>query len=361
MNAIRVPVSLGDHSYDVVIGQHLLSELRDFAEAEKPTTILLVTDSNVRPLHADAIQNAVVANHVLTVPAGEASKSLDQLGRLYDDALGTRRLDRRSLIVALGGGVVGDLAGFAAATLLRGIRYVQVPTTLLAMVDSSIGGKTAINHVTGKNLIGAFHQPAAVFCDMHFLRTLPEREYISALAEVVKAAALAGPDAFGQLERDAEHLLARDLATLVRVVETCVRFKAAIVSGDERETSGSRALLNLGHSLAHVLETVFPDRYLHGEAVSVGIVAAMRLSVARAQLPASTAARVRGLLARFKLPLDPPPELAAAKLISTVASDKKRSGDVVNFVVLSDLGAAGGLPCRLNDELASLLLGTTHA
>jgi 3-dehydroquinate synthase len=361
MNAIRVPVSLGANSYHVVIGQHLLAEMRDFAEAEKPTTILLVTDSNVGPLHAEVIQNTIVANHVLTVPAGEASKNLGQLGSLYDDALGTRRLDRHSLIVALGGGVVGDLAGFAAATLLRGVRYIQVPTSLLAMVDSSVGGKTAINHVTGKNLIGAFHQPAAVFCDMHFLRTLPEREYVSALAEVVKTAALAGPDAFRQLERDADHLIARDLDTLVRVVETCVRFKAAVVSSDERETSGSRALLNLGHSLAHVLETVFPERYLHGEAVSVGIAAAMRLSIARAQLPAATAARVRGLLARFKLPLDPPAELDAARMLSVIASDKKRAGDVVNFVVLSELGAAGGLPCRLNGELALLLLGTTHA
>jgi 3-dehydroquinate synthase len=361
MNAIRVPVSLGANSYSVVIGKHLLAEMRDFAEAEKPTSILLVTDANVGPLHAEAVQNAIVANQILTVPAGESSKSLTELGNLYDEALATRRLDRHSLVVALGGGVVGDLAGLLAATLLRGIRYIQIPTSLLAMVDSSVGGKTAINHNRGKNLIGAFHQPAAVFCDMHFLRTLPEREYISALAEVVKTAALSGSDMFRMLERDADRIIARDFEALVHVVEACVRYKAEVVSNDERETSGSRALLNLGHSLAHVLETVFPQRYLHGEAVAIGIGAAMRLSQQRTQLSEANAARIMNLLRKFKLPVSPPEDLEGKTLLDVVASDKKRAGDVVNFVVLSELGAAGGLPCRLNDELADVLLGKAHA
>ena len=361
MDVTRVPVSLGERSYDVVIGERLIGELREFAESEKPTSSFIVTDTNVGPLHADAVQNAVVANRVLTIPAGETSKCLAQLGRLYDEAFATRQLDRHSLVFALGGGVVGDLGGYLAATLLRGIRYVQVPTSLLAMVDSSVGGKTAINHATGKNLIGVFHQPAAVFCDLHFLKTLPDREYTSALAEIVKTAALSGEELMSTLEEAAGKIAVRDLPTLHSVIEACVRFKAEVVADDEVEVSGRRATLNLGHTLAHVIETAFPERFLHGEAVSIGTAAALRLSVERAQLSGNVASRVTALLERFGLPVEAPSELGAAQVLQLMETDKKRAGHVVRFVVLSELGEAGALPCKLDDDLATILLGRANA
>jgi 3-dehydroquinate synthase len=353
----HVPVSLGDRSYEVVIGEGLLGELREFLESEKPTSILLVTDRNVGEHHVHGVQNAVVANVVLEVPPGEHSKSLEQLGKLYDQAFATRELDRTSMVVALGGGMVGDLAGFLAATLLRGVRHVHLPTSLLAMVDSSVGGKTAINHSTGKNLIGAFHQPVGVFCDLRMLDTLPEREYVSALAEIVKTALLAGPEFVEFLEGAAQALLDRDATVLREVVERCVRFKAEVVAEDERETSGRRATLNLGHTLAHVLETEFSGRFLHGEAVSIGIVAALRLSFARAELGPDAVVRVRSLLAKFGLPVDVPDELDPDRMLEVMSSDKKRHGDVVHFVVVSELGQAGTLPCRLDERLAEILLG----
>lgn len=361
MEVTRVPVSLGERSYDVVIGARLLTELRAFAEAARPTSIFLVTDRNVGPHHAEAVQNAVVANHVLTVPAGENSKSLAQLEALYDQVFATRQLDRHSLIIALGGGVVGDLAGYLAATLLRGLRYVQVPTSLLAMVDSSVGGKTAINHASGKNLIGAFHQPTAVFCDLHFLQTLPEREYVSALAEVVKTAAISGRDLLSMLEHGAAGLLAREPETVQRVVAACIRFKADVVMDDERETSGRRATLNFGHTLAHVLETLFPQRYLHGEAVAIGLHAALRLSVERAKLKPALAERVAALLKALGLPAEPPADLSPEAMLQVMQGDKKREGHAVHFVVISEIGEAGTLPCRLDDALAATLLGRGHA
>jgi 3-dehydroquinate synthase len=257
--------------------------------------------------------------------------------------------------------MVGDLAGFLAATLLRGVRCVQIPTSLLAMVDSSVGGKTAINHSSGKNLIGAFHQPAAVFCDMHFLRTLPKREYVSALAEIVKTGVLAGDDLLGMLEESADKLIDRDLETLHRVIEACVRFKADVVEEDEVETTGRRATLNFGHTLAHVLETLWPERWLHGEAVAIGMVAALNLSVARAKLDDAVAGRVIKLLEKFSLPTDVPPELEPQRMLEVMAGDKKRAGKAVHFVVISDIGQAGALPCKLDDSLAEALLGRADA
>ena len=356
MDIVTVPVSLGDRSYDVVIGERLLEQLMHFAEGLKPTSIFLVTDDNVGPHHAEAVQNAVVANHVLTVPPGESSKSFTQLSRLYDQVFDSRTVDRHSLIVALGGGMVGDLAGFLAATLMRGVRYVHVPTSLLAMVDSSVGGKTAINHPAGKNLIGAFHQPVAVFCDLHFLDTLPEREYVSALAEVVKTAAIGDVDLLAYLEDNVQSLLTRERAVLQYVLQSCIQFKAAVVADDELE-SGRRATLNFGHTLAHVIETEYPEKYLHGEAVAIGMRAALHLSVERAKLDVEAAARVLTLLQRLGLPTDVPENLGAERMLEVMASDKKRAGEAVRFVVISEIGQAGALPCKLDHELAATLLG----
>ncbi|MBK9975482.1 MAG: 3-dehydroquinate synthase [Planctomycetes bacterium] len=363
MHPARVSVNLGTRSYDVVIGHGILAQLRAALEALRPTTIFMVTDSNVGALHSAAVRAVVqgiapMQEHA--VPAGEASKCLSQLGALYDAALGARKLDRRAVVLALGGGVVGDLAGFAAATLLRGLPSIQLPTSLLAMVDSSVGGKAAINHTTGKNLIGAFQQPVAVICELAFLETLPQREYTSALAEVVKTAALAGDELMGWLESRTQAILIRDHGALAQLLQTCVAFKARVVEQDETETTGRRAILNLGHSLAHVLETAWPGRYLHGEAVSIGLAAALRLSTQRANLKQATAQRVAALLQALGLPIDAPADLPPDRLLQLLASDKKRDGANVNFVVLGSLGNPQLLPCTLDDSLAETLLGIGH-
>lgn len=345
MKQARVHVSLGPRSYDVLIGENLADQVRAFV-AEAGATYL-VTDSNVGPLYADAFGGT----HTITVPVGEASKSATELQRLYDAVFATGALDRRSVIIALGGGVVGDLAGYLAATLLRGIRYVQVPTSLLAMVDSSVGGKTAINHAAGKNLIGAFHQPAAVFCDVALLANLPEREYVSALSEVVKTAMVGDATLLDRIESGAAALLSRDPDSLGGIIEACVRFKAGVVAADELETSGRRAILNFGHTLGHTLEAIYPGRYLHGEAVAIGMCAALSLSVARAGLDAAVSARVIALLARFGLPVQPPQDLDWAAALAYMAADKKRQGNVVAFVVTPEVGRAVTLPCKLDDSL----------
>ncbi|MBZ0136238.1 MAG: 3-dehydroquinate synthase [Planctomycetes bacterium] len=358
MENTRVPVALGERSYDVVIGERLMDALIASARVLKPTSIFLVTDSNVGLLHADFVRNAIVANHVFTVPAGENSKSLRVLEGLFDDVFATRKLDRQSLVVALGGGVVGDLAGFLAATLLRGVRCIHVPTSLLAMVDSSVGGKTAINHQTGKNLIGAFHQPVGVFCDLHFLETLPAREYVSAIAEIVKTAAIGDADLLAYLETNTDALLRRNPDVLRHVLARCISFKASVVAEDEME-SGRRATLNLGHTLAHVIEAALPEEFLHGEAVAIGLVAALRLSVAHAGLDAVQARRVGDLLARFGLPVEVPAGLTTDRLLEIMASDKKRAGDVIRFIVTPEIGRASVLPCGLDGNLAASLLGRT--
>lgn len=363
MHPARVTVNLAARSYDVVIGRDVLAHLREAVAALKPSTLLLVSDANVAGFHAPAVRAALqglAELHEFTVPAGEASKSSPQLEKLYDWALGGRIADRRSVVIALGGGVVGDLAGYFAATLLRGVPYVQIPTSLLAMVDSSVGGKVAINHAAGKNLIGAFHQPAAVICELEFLNTLPEREYVSALAEIVKTAAISDDGLWAPLQSQARQILGRDHGLLARVIQQCVRFKAGVVAKDETETTGHRAILNLGHTLAHVLETNYPGRYLHGEAVAIGLCAAMRVSVARAGLSQAVADGLLRVLRELGLPTDTPAELSPARVLELVASDKKRDGGKLNFVALAAPGRAELLPIRPDAEFAALLLGRAH-
>lgn len=359
----RVSVALGSRTYDVAIGHGALGQLRQVLLQLEPSSLVMVSDANVGPLHGSAVRAAVqgVAElHEIVVPAGEGSKSQGQLARLYDAILGNRIADRRTVVLALGGGVVGDLAGYFAATLMRGVPYVQLPTSLLAMVDSSVGGKVAINHAAGKNLIGAFHQPAAVICELDVLRTLPEREYVSALAEVVKTAALGDMLLFSWLEASVQPVLARDHGALARLIEACVRFKAGVVAQDEKETTGRRAVLNLGHTLAHVLETAFPDRFLHGEAVAIGLVAATRVSVSRAALDVAFAQRLTALLVRYGLPVAPPAELSAARTLELMASDKKRQGATLNFVVLAAPGQPELLAIKADAGFAGLLLGRSH-
>jgi 3-dehydroquinate synthase len=304
---------------------------------------MVVSDSNVERLYArkcrEWLEGAGCRVALACVPAGESSKSLEQAGRLYGDAVAAG-LDRSSAVVALGGGMVGDLAGFVAGTFLRGIRLVQVPTTLLAMVDSSVGGKTAVNLPQGKNLVGVFAQPVAVAMDLSALSSLPDREYRSGLAEVVKYGVIADASLFAALERGADALRRRDPATLEDVVARCCAIKAGVVSGDERE-SGPRAILNFGHTLGHAVETAAGyGQFLHGEAVSVGMAFASHLSAIGGSLPAVEAVRIVRLLEAFGLPVRLPAGCSWSELAAGMAKDKKSLGGTPRFVLATEIGRA---------------------
>lgn len=336
-----VQVDLGDRSYDIVIGSGLLGDLGTLARAVAiGKRVLLVTDETVDRLLGAAAQAAlekagyVVARGV--VPSGETSKAGDWLFRLYDRAV-AHGLDRHAAVVALGGGVVGDLAGFMAATYLRGIRLIQVPTTLLAMVDSAVGGKTGINLPQGKNLVGAFHQPALVLCDIDTLATLPKREFAAGLAEVIKYGVIWDAKLFATLEQDLDRILAGDRDLVARIVARSCEIKGEVVQQDERE-SGLRAILNFGHTVGHALEQVSGyGTYLHGEAIAVGMVFAARLSVRARGLPAAEAGRLEQLLARAGLPIAAP-GYAWSALRAAIEVDKKASAGRPAFVLAERLG-----------------------
>lgn len=340
----NVRVHLGERSYTIRIGADALGDigkvcLRHFRGGRA----LVVTDANVAPLYAgktlDSLAAAGVQASVLRIPAGEASKSMRQLSRILD-RMASMRLDRGCGAVALGGGVVGDIAGFAAAVFLRGVPYVQAPTTLLAQVDSAVGGKTAIDHKLGKNLVGAFHQPIAVVSDTSSLKTLPEREFRAGLAEVVKHAAIADARLFSYLEKNEAQVLAREAGAMERVVATNCRIKARVVEQDERE-SGLRQILNYGHTLGHAVEALagYSSALLHGEAVAIGMSAASRISCAMGRCGSGDVERLTALLDRFGLPtrMAEPPGLSVLKRL--VASDKKTRRGSPRFVLMRKIGA----------------------
>lgn len=339
----NVRVSLGDRSYTIRIGEGALAEMGRVAEKLFPGgRALVVTDRNVGRLYAadalNSLRRAGLQAASQSVPAGERSKSLAQLARIFD-RLAALRFDRGCGVIALGGGVVGDLAGFAAAAYLRGLAYIQVPTTLLAQVDSAVGGKTAIDHPLGKNLIGAFYQPVAVLSDPATLRSLPERQLRSGLAEVVKHAVIADPRLFVYLEKHAGAILRRDMACLEHVVAVNCRIKARVVEQDERE-SGLRQILNFGHTLGHAVEALagYSSRLLHGEAVAVGMAAAARLSCVEGLCVAEDARRLTDLLVRFGLhvAMRRPPSMAALR--RAVSRDKKTKRGRPKFVAFEGIG-----------------------
>ena len=341
----RFRIELGSNSHDVWVGRGLLAQLGELAvEAGlKPGRAALVTDSNVGAIYArPALESLTAAGFfvaVIEVAAGEASKSLDTLGSVYD-RLVEAELERASAIFALGGGVVGDLAGFAAATYLRGLPLAQIPTTLVAQVDSALGGKTAVNHRTAKNLIGAFYQPRLIVADVNTLATLPEREFREGLAEVIKYGAIMDSPFIGRLESEMPAILARNPARLVEIVERSLRHKAFVVSSDERE-GGLRKILNFGHTLGHALEaSAGYGSYFHGEAVAIGMVAAARLSSRYAALEADEAARLERLIAAAGLPLAMPAGWRGEDFVRALRLDKKRAGAGVEFVLLDCLGHA---------------------
>src|SRR5580658_10825870 len=338
-----VNVSLGSRSYPIFIGGRILGDVgARCAQLQLGRRCVIISDHNVAPLYAAkaaaSLRKAGFESLLATVPAGETSKSL-RVFQTCCDLLAGHRLERKSFIVALGGGVIGDLAGFVAATYLRGIAFVQAPTSLLAQVDSSVGGKVGVNLAAGKNLVGAFHQPRLVLCDLAALRTLPLREFRAGLAEVIKYGIICDPALFARLERDLPLLLRRNPKVLAEVVGRCCEIKADIVRQDETETS-LRAILNFGHTIGHAIEAVAGyGKYLHGEAISIGQVAAARLSVRSTGLPSEDAARIQRWLARAGLPvaitLSPRRQTA---LIEAMRLDKKVSDGQIRFVLARRLG-----------------------
>ena len=339
-----VKVSLGSRSYDIKISTGLLARVgRECARLGLSRRCAIISDSNVAPRYGKAVQNTLAkagfAPGLITLPAGETAKSIKTLAACYDQ-LAAQRLERKSFILALGGGVVGDLAGFVAATYLRGLPFVQVPTTLLAQVDSSVGGKVGLNLRAGKNLVGAFHQPRLVLCDLDTLSSLPMREYRAGLAEVIKYGIIYDARLFEQLERDLPKLLQRDPRALSAVVARCCEIKADVVGQDETE-SGVRAILNFGHTIGHALEAVSHyGKYLHGEAIAIGQVAAAKLSALLLQLPQTDVERIERLFQRAGLPteanLNTP---ARQKLLAAMQLDKKVSDGEVKFVLARRIGA----------------------
>jgi 3-dehydroquinate synthase len=339
-----VRVNLGPRSYDLELAAGDPVGAGAFARqvARSAKAALVVTDEHVEP-HAVAVGRSLLQTGFRidygVVPAGEASKSLEMVGRLYD-RLADLPADRSTLVVAVGGGVVGDLAGFAAATYNRGLPLFMVPTTLLAMVDSSVGGKVGINHPKGKNLIGAFHQPAGVWIDTAFLGTLPDREYRSGLAEVVKYGVILDEEFFRYVEDNADTLLARNQAHLQHVVGRSCRLKADVVEQDEREETGLRAVLNYGHTFAHAFETVAGyGAWLHGEAVAAGMVCASRLAVTLGLVSPDVTDRQAALLGKFGLPTAPLAGWDADALIEVMRRDKKAKAGKLRFVLPRRLGA----------------------
>ena len=356
----EVTVSLGTRSYSILVGPKLLSQLgRRCAELKLGRRCAIISDTNVAKHYAAAAEKSLRAAGFdpvrVIVPAGETAKSLGTVQSCYN-RLAAHRLERKSFVVALGGGVVGDLAGFVAATYLRGIPFVQVPTTLLAQVDSSVGGKVGVNLPAGKNLVGAFYQPRLVLCDLNVLATLPPREYRAGLAEVIKYGIIYDSALFARLERDLNKLLRLDAKTLADVVARCCEIKADVVSQDETE-SGLRAILNFGHTIGHGLEAISRyGKYLHGEAISIGQVAAAELSAALAGLPQVEVERISDLFRRAKLPTSVELNRRQMKqLFGAMRLDKKVSDGEIKFVLARRIGeVAWGQ--RVPDELIRFTL-----
>jgi len=338
MESLRV--ELGKRSYPIHIGAGLLARGELYAPHLGGGAVAVVTNDVVAPLYLAKLRPALGGARLteIVVPDGERAKGWETLRGVIDQMVAAR-LGRDSLVVALGGGVIGDLAGFAAAIYQRGIAFLQVPTTLLAQVDSSVGGKTAIDHAQGKNLIGAFHQPCAVIADVGALDTLPERELRAGLAEVIKYGLALDPAFVEWLERNVEKVLKRERETLIHAVKRCCELKARVVAADERE-AGERALLNFGHTFGHAIEAATGyGAWLHGEAIAAGMVMASELSALMGDLKKTEVARVRDLLKRAGLPVAGP-ALAPERLMELMALDKKAAKGKTRFVLLDSIGRA---------------------
>ncbi len=335
-------VDLGARSYPIYIGSGLLQRVDLLVPHLPYKRAALISNETVFPLFGTRLLENLTRSGVETVPVilpdGERYKTWETLDRIFD-ALLSHALDRKSTLIALGGGVMGDLAGFAAATYQRGVPFIQIPTTLLAQVDSSIGGKTAVNHARGKNMIGAFYQPNVVLADTDTLKTLPQREFCAGLAEIIKYGLIRDAEFFSWLEARMDNLLARDAAALTHAILRSCENKAAVVMADERE-QGERALLNLGHTFGHAIETALGyGKWLHGEAVATGMVMAARLSCERGHLAEADLKRIIAILERAGLPVRAP-AIAAERMLELMQLDKKNDSGKIRLVLLHRIGEA---------------------
>jgi 3-dehydroquinate synthase len=341
-----VNVALGDRAYSIHVGRGARKRIPEFLPSE-PVQCVVIADRTVADLHLATLRAALPTPPlVITFPSGEESKSLATVEHLCDQ-LAEARIERSAVILAFGGGVAGDLAGFVAASWLRGVRFLQVPTTLLAAVDASVGGKTGVNLAAGKNLVGAFHQPIGVVIDTDFLATLPQREFAGGLAECVKHAAIRAPELLGWYESNAGALDASHPDRVAELIARNCAIKAEIVAADEREV-GVRAFLNYGHTLGHAFEKLLDYELRHGECVGLGTIAENHIAQARGWLPAADGERLRVLLADLGLPVKLPRALAAEDVWAACQVDKKVRGGSVNFVLLEALGR----PVRVADVTA---------
>ena len=334
-------VELGERSYPIYIGPGLLGQNDLLPPHIHGKRALIVSNDVVAPLYLEKLKSALgqIDADVLVLPDGEHSKTLETLNLIFDRLLGQRH-ERSTTLIALGGGVTGDITGFAAAVYQRGVNFIQVPTTLLSQVDSSVGGKTGVNHPLGKNMIGAFYQPQCVLVDIDVLSSLPLRELQAGLAEVIKYGLLGNADFFRWLELNLDSLLARDTELMAQAVRICCEEKARIVAADEKE-GGVRALLNLGHTFGHAIEAAMGyGNWLHGEAVAAGMVMAADLSHRLGWLSADDAQRARALIARAGLPVCPPAEMTPQTFLELMSVDKKVQAGKIRFVLMRGIGDA---------------------
>jgi 3-dehydroquinate synthase len=343
----KISVSLKERSYDIIISPNSIEYLADFLEQKKYSKICVITDENVAPLHLPKLCKVLEKTNIpfdsIITKAGEQTKSFTSLAKICEEIL-SKGIDRKSLIIAFGGGVIGDLSGFIASILLRGIDFIQIPTTLLSAVDSSVGGKTAINSNSGKNLIGSFYQPQLVLCDLNFLKTLPIRELRSGYAEVVKYGFIFDENFFEFLEKNYTKIFAFDAEILQKIITRSCEIKAEIVGRDERET-GERALLNFGHTFGHIFETEtkYSSEILHGEAVALGMAMAAKMSQNFAMISESDFLRIESHLKNCGFVTDYKKIRSTwnkENLISHLYKDKKNEGKNLTFILLTKIGAA---------------------
>ncbi|MCG8487615.1 MAG: 3-dehydroquinate synthase [Chromatiales bacterium] len=335
----RLDVDLGDRSYPIYIGEGVYAEANHYRAAIPGRQVMVVSNETVAPLYLEQTLGALDGYDVASciLPDGEQYKTLEMVNRIYSAML-EQRFTRQSTLVALGGGVIGDMTGFAAATYQRGVHFIQVPTTLLAQVDSSVGGKTGVNHPLGKNMIGAFYQPRLVLADTATLRTLDDRQFASGLAEVIKYGLIVDEPFFSWLEENMDGLLARDPALLAYAIQVSCRCKADVVEADEKE-AGQRALLNLGHTFGHAIETGMGyGEWLHGEAVGTGMCMAADLSRRLGWMSQQDFDRTVKLIGRAKLPITPPKTLTPERFLELMAVDKKVMDGKLRLVLLKKIG-----------------------
>lgn len=335
-----IDIDFGPRSYPIIIGTDVLQQnglLNQFVTGKA----MVVTNETIAPLYLDSVMQALgnTPKASVVLPDGEENKTLDVMNQIFDQLL-KEGFDRGCTIIALGGGVVGDMAGFSAASYQRGVNFIQIPTTLLAQVDSSVGGKTGVNHALGKNMIGAFHQPAAVLADTNTIKTLPQRELLAGLAEVIKYGFIVDAEFFNWLETNIDALLAKDADAITHAIKRSCEIKADVVAADERE-HGQRALLNFGHTFGHAIEAGLGyGQWLHGEAISAGMAMALDMSVRCNLLDSASAERGRALLAKAGLPVLPPPNVNETMFMHFMGRDKKVTDGQLRLILLEDIGQA---------------------